>query len=72
MSAKEVYTYDIRCPDCDMQGTVTWSEYKRPTLYSGHGRHLKEISKGFLPSATKDIQGDPRIICIECLCEFDA
>lgn len=71
MSANDVWTYEIQCPGCGHRGKITWSEFARPSIYSGTGRTLKALSEGFRGSREKDPEGDPRVICLHCLSEFD-
>ena len=66
MSARDKYSFNITCPQCGNTGRADWSEYDRPSIYSGNGRRLDDLSDGFARGTEKDADGDPTIICTTC------
>lgn len=66
MSSREQFSVELRCPVCGKTGTAHWSEWERPTKYSGLGRQIEDITKGFVvvPAATSRSQ--PSVRCAKC------
>jgi hypothetical protein len=66
MGSREHYNVRVTCPSCGRSGTASWSEWDRPTPYSGTGRRLESVPPGFIVGSEKDKDGDPSLVCEAC------
>lgn len=66
MGTRDHYRVSLKCIVCGRSGTAHWSEWDRPTVYSGNGRRLESVSDGFIVGSDIDKSGDPQILCAEC------
>ncbi len=66
MGTRDRYSFKLCCIACGAEGSAYWSEWDRPTAYSGTGRRLDEVSDGFVEGPPKKAGGDPTILCSKC------
>lgn len=66
MGSREQYCVKVTCPACGNSGTAHWSEWDRPSIYSGTGRRLESVPDGFVVGTETDKDGDPSIVCATC------
>ncbi len=67
MSARDHYSTAVKSPRCGKRCEIHWSEHERPSAYSGNGRRLEFVPPGFFRGTHKDAEGDPEILCADCL-----
>lgn len=66
MSSRDRYTVPLHCIACGKTGTAHWSEWDRPTQYSGLGRQVDAVTEGFaIVPSTMPRQGS-EIRCTDC------
>ncbi len=66
MGSRDKYTTPLACSKCGTKGTAWWSEWDRPTIYSGTGLRLEGLSEGFIEGSTSKNGGKPTILCAHC------
>ena len=71
MGSRDTYKVSLHCARCGTSGVAHWSEWDRPTVYSGTGRRLDGLTLGFSEGPPKVQGGDPTIICEKCRVEVN-
>jgi hypothetical protein len=66
MSARDYYKLPLHCLICGHTGTAWWSERERPSIYTGIGRTLDEVSEGFKIVQAPNSKDDSQAYCIKC------